>query len=168
MKMGEDSIASKSKYPDHSKANAMKKFHFGHKIAVVYTLFAIGMTAMLIMSMQFDHELVTENYYENELSFQGRKDAFDNMATATFKVNVALEQGAVSVKFEGLPANEQPEGTLSLYKPDKAAFDEQHELVLDADRRMRIEPKGKQGRYKLELRFEIDGTDYYVHKDILL
>ncbi len=144
------------------------KINFGHKIAIVYTLFAVGMVSILVMSMQYDHELVTENYYENELNYQGRKDAFDNMAGAPFKVRIDKQGSTLQVHFDGLAANDVPQGTLSLYKPDRAAFDEEHKLQLDEQRSMRLVPKGQQGRYKVQLRFALNGTDYYVQQDIIL
>lgn len=144
------------------------KFNFGYKIAIVYTLFALGMVGILVMSMQFDHELVTENYYENELNYQGRKDAFHNMETAPFKVFITQMDGEVLVSFDGLTANQQASGTLSFYKPDKADYDEEHPIQLNADGRMRVAPKAPQGRLKVALRFTVDKTDYYVHKEIIL
>ncbi|MCA1752004.1 MAG: FixH family protein [Cryomorphaceae bacterium] len=143
------------------------KINFGHKIAIVYTIFAVGMTSMLIMSMQYDHELVTEDYYENEVKYQGRKDAFHNMENAPFTAAVSHSDGKISINFSGLPANMAPTGTVSLYKPDKAALDEEHVLALDDKGTMNIVPRGIRGRYKVHVRFEAGGTDYFIKKEIV-
>lgn len=143
------------------------KINFGHKIAIIYTLFAVGMASMLVMSMQFDHDLVTENYYENELKYQGKKDAFGNMSQAPFQVIISKVGNEIDVHFEGLSAEHGPMGTLSLYKPDRADYDEEHTLALDKDGRMRITPRAAHGRYKVSLRFEVEGVDYFVQKEIM-
>lgn len=143
------------------------KINFGHKIAIIYTLFAVGMASMLVMSMQFDHELVTENYYENELKYQGKKDAFGNMGEAPFQVLISKAGNDIHVQFEGLSPGHPPVGNLSLYKPDRAEYDEEHTLSLDDEGRMRVTPRAAQGRYKVSLRFEVDGVDYYVQKEIV-
>lgn len=143
------------------------KINFGHKIAIVYTLFAVGMTSMLIMSMQFDHELVTEDYYEREMKYQGRKDAFHNMESAPFNADVSYADGKISLKFSELPENMTPSGTVSLYKPDQANLDEEHILALDENGTMSIVPKGLRGRYKVHVRFEAGGRDYFIKSEIL-
>lgn len=142
------------------------KLNFGHKIAIVYTIFAVSMVGILIMSMQYDHELVTENYYENELKYQGKKDAFDNLNNAPFKAEFVQSQDDIRLVFKDLPSDISPTGTLSLYKPDAARYDEHHEIALDGGAGMSIVPRGR-GRYKAEARFKAGGTDYYLTTDII-
>jgi hypothetical protein len=144
------------------------KLNFGHKIAIVYSIFAIGMVSMLVMSMQFDHELVTEDYYENELNYQGRIDAFHNMETAPFKVSITQNAGSIYVAFDGLSANQQAVGSLSLYKPDRSDQDEEYVLLLDENKKMEIFPKATRGRIKVQLRFKVDNKDYFVQRDLLI
>jgi hypothetical protein len=143
------------------------KIHFGHKIAIVYLAFMLFMLGLLYMSLQMDHELVTDQYYEKELAFQGRKDAWTNLQDAPFSVHISKEQGAFAIRFTHLPEGAQPTGEVSLYKPDNAGLDEQHPLVLDHGT-MTIVPRGAQGRYKVSVRFELDGRDYYTEQDLLL
>ncbi len=142
------------------------KLNFGHKIAIVYTVFAVSMLSILIMSMQYDHELVTDDYYENELNYQGKKDAFDNLSAAEFQAEIVRTDEDIRLVFKNLPSDVRPVGTLSLYKPDGADYDELHEIMLDSEAGMTIVPRGR-GRYKAEARFKAGGTDYYLKRDLL-
>lgn len=144
------------------------KFHWGHKVALVYTLFAGFMIFMLIMSRQGHHQLVTENYYENELKVQDRIEASKNLSTADFDVKVRTTGGKVTVAFSEVDATFNPSGTIALYKPDDEALDETHALTLDEAHTMVIQPKGEIGRYTVQLSFTQDGTDYYLEKEVLL
>lgn len=144
------------------------KLHWGHKIAIVYSLFAGFMIFMLVLSMQEKHELVTENYYENELAVQGRIDADKNMKAADFKVDISSKNREILLSFKGLPSGEIPTGKVNLYKPDDISLDESMEVKLDRDKNMMIKPVGDRGRYTVSIRFEVSGKDYYTEKQIVL
>ncbi len=144
------------------------KLHFGHKIAIVYVAFMIFMLSMLYFSMQMDHELVTDEYYTKELAFQGKKDAWHNMQAASFSVDIRTADKVVYIEFSGLSDIYAVVGEVTLYKPDNADLDELHELKLDASESMAIAPRGEHGRYKVGVRFSMDGEDYYTEKEIVL
>lgn len=144
------------------------KLNWGHKIAVVYISFMAFMITMLVVSLQYDNELVNEDYYAREMLLQGQIDASGNMAHAPFHVDFTPVNGQVEVQFFGLPGGAQPHGDVRLYKPDNASLDESHVIKLNSNDMMTITPRGQRGRYKLSVRFEMDGKDYYAEKQIVL
>lgn len=152
---------------DHYNIEKMK-FHWGHKIGLVYCLFAGFMIFMLIMSRQSDHQLVTENYYENELAVQGKIEANKNLNNADFEVEVRVDDRQIIVVFSNVDAAFNPAGSVTLYKPDNEAFDEVHELQLDEDNQMVLAPKGNMGRYAVLVSFEMNGIPYFKEKEVLL
>lgn len=144
------------------------KFHWGHKIALVYCSFAGFMIFMLVMSRQSDHQLVTENYYENELAVQGKIEANKNLNNADFDVDVRVDKQNIVVVFNNVDLAFNPVGKVTLYKPDNEAFDEVHELQLNQNHQMVLTPKGKIGRYSVLVAFEMNGIPYFKEKEILL
>jgi|SRR5690554_366959 len=144
------------------------KLHWGHKIGIVYTLFAGFMIFMVLVSRTEKHELVTENYYENELVIQDRIDAHNNLNAAAFNVNIIRSNQDILVSFDDLPPGDLPAGTVSLYKPDDIRLDQTMDMVLDGDNKMLIKPLGKHGKYKVSVKFKISGTEYYKEKNIVL
>ncbi len=144
------------------------KLNFGHKIAIVYVSFMLFMLGLLYFSLQMDHELVTDQYYVKELAFQGKKDAWHNLQAADFGVNLRTANKTVIIEFTDLPVGANPVGELVLYKPDKADLDETHALTLNGNNAMLITPRGDHGRYKVSVRFQLDGKDYYAEKELLL
>jgi nitrogen fixation protein FixH len=144
------------------------KLNFGHKIAIVYVSFMLFMLSLLYFSLQMDHELVTDQYYVKEMAFQGKKDAWHNLQDAGFKVNLRMADQMVIVEFVDLPEGAVPVGEVALYKPDKASLDETHTLNLSGNNSMHITPRGQYGRYKVSVRFQLDGKDYYAEKELLL
>ena len=144
------------------------KLHWGHKIGIVYTLFAGFMIFMVLKSRTEKHELVTENYYENELVIQDRLDANRNLNAAVFNVDISSSNQEILVSFDGLPSGDLPAGTVSLYKPDDSRLDQSLDMLLDGNNKMLIKPLGDHGRYTVSVRFKIAGTDYYKEKHIVL
>jgi hypothetical protein len=144
------------------------KLNWGHKIAIVYMLFMAFIIFMVVLSSSHDHQLVSENYYENEMAVQGTIDASKNMAGAPFNVLISETDGAILLAFADFKGREVSEGTVNLYKPDNRALDEEHPLVLNISDEMQIMPKGYRGRYKVSVSFVSEGVRYYKEQNIIL
>ena len=144
------------------------KLHWGHKIGIVYTLFAAFMIFMVLKSRTEKHELVTENYYANELIIQDRLNANDNLNAAAFNVEITRIDHEILVSFDNLPSGDVPAGTVSLYKPNDSSLDQTMDMLLDGDNKMLIKPLGDHGKYKVSLMFKISGKEYYKEKNIVL
>lgn len=144
------------------------KLNWGHKIAIVYTLFAGFMVFMVILSFQEDHELVTEDYYNQEKMVQTRINGNANLNASPFELDILSSEGSISLAFKGLGEAELAEGRVTLYKPDNSTLDESHPLILDEKAEMHILPKGTNGLYRVSVSFEIDGASYFKTQDISL
>lgn len=145
------------------------KLNWGHKIALVYGLFMAFMISMLFLSRRYDHELVTEDYYAEELAYQERIDAGKNLAESPFEVEVRQEEGTLSLYFERFPSIEEVKGEVILYKPDNENLDETLPLKFEeGSNRMDIDSKGKYGRYKVKVLFEYEGKSFYKEKELVL
>lgn len=144
------------------------KLNWGHKIAIVYTVFVGFMVFMLVLSLQEDHELVTQDYYEQELQVQKRIDASKNLGEAGLDVEITPSNGELFIRVKGIDKRQKATGKVNLYKPDDSSLDESFGLNLDEKGGMVIKPKGKMGRYTVSLDFEVDGVPFYREKEILL
>jgi len=145
------------------------KLNWGHKIALVYTLFMAFMIGMLFLSRKYDHELVTEDYYAEELAYQNRIDAGKNLAAASFDVKLEKTGDALRLYFNEFPATEGLTGEITLYKPDNEDLDQTIPLVMAEGKNwMDIDAKGKFGRYKVQVLFEFEGKKFYKEKELVL
>ncbi|MCZ4407399.1 FixH family protein [Cryomorphaceae bacterium 1068] len=143
--------------------------NWGHKIAIVYGLFVAFMIGMLIMSMNYDNDLVTEDYYAKELAYQDKIDAGQNLAQADFDVEVKMVDGKLKLLFDRLPAVHTVSGEVKFYKPDNEKMDETHPIIMEANsNEMEISSKGKQGRYKVQVTFELEGKSFYKEQELVL
>jgi len=147
----------------------MKNMNWGHKIALVYSLFAAFMIGMLVLSTTYDHELVTEDYYARELAYQEKIDAGQNLAQADFDVEVKMIDGKLKVLFDRLPQSKSVTGNVIFYKPDNEKMDETHPIQLEPNSsEMEISSAGKRGRYKVQVSFVLDGKSFYKEQELVL
>jgi len=145
------------------------KLNWGHKIAIVYSLFAAFMIGMLILSTTYDHELVTEDYYAKELAFQDKIDAGENLTNADFEVEVKKVDGVLKLIFDRLPEVNDFSGEVKFYKPNDEKMDESHPIILTgASSEMVLPSAGKSGRYKVQISFTVDNISYYKEQELML
>jgi hypothetical protein len=143
--------------------------NWGHKIAIVYGLFVAFMIGMLVMSMNYDNDLVTEDYYAKELAYQDKINAGQNLVQADFDVEVKMIDGKLKLLFVHLPANQSVSGEVTFYKPDNQKMDETHPIIMEANSsEMEISSKGKKGRYKVQVNFELEGKRFYKEQELML
>lgn len=143
--------------------------NWGHKIAIIYGLFMAFMIGMLFLSRGYDHELVTEDYYAQELAYQNKIDAGKNLASADFKVKVEMVEGKLRLLFEEMPSTSNLSGEVKLYKPDDERLDETLPLkIQEGTNWMDIDSSNRSGRYKLKLSFQHEGKSFYKEKDLVL
>jgi hypothetical protein len=143
--------------------------NWGHKIAIVYVLFMAFMIGMLFLSRNYDHELVTEDYYAKELAYQDKIDAGNNLAQSDMTVKVIVEGGDLKVQFIQVPEIEGITGEVILYKPDNERLDKSYPIRLAQDEmELRIPSKDRSGRYRVQVNFELNGKKYYKEKELVL
>lgn len=143
------------------------KFHWGHGIAVFFSIFVIFMLTLLYLSRQENIDLVTEDYYAEELKYGDRMEKIINSQKAGLELQTELLGDQLILS---LPEKVDPsalEGTVIFYRPSDAAMDLKHTLILDEANRMAVPLKDfHPGLYKVQLEFKINDTAYFIEKNL--
>jgi len=143
----------------------MKRINWGTGIFIFYTLFAISLFYQVYKSTQYDHNLVVENYYEDDLNYQSRYDQMQNSRSlkAGLAIQLNKEQQKISLEF---PTDMQGiSGSLLLYRPSDKNLDQHLPITLGPDNKMDIPFHGLlAGRWKVEVKWEQGGKAYYDKK----
>jgi hypothetical protein len=136
--------------------------HWGWRIAVGYSLFVIGMIALVIAANRQTNDLVTEDYYARELAYQEIIDAKANAAALEepFAFRVAKDYSYLELDFPAEAGS--PEGKIFFYRPSDASVDFHVELSPDAQGLQRIPLKGLlQGFWRVNMEWTGNGTPFY-------
>lgn len=136
--------------------------HWGWRIAVGYSLFVIGMIALVVAANRQTNDLVTEDYYARELAYQDIIDAKANAAAMEepFAFRVAEDYAWLELDFPAEAGS--PEGVLHFYRPSDASRDFKVEVAPDAEGIQRVPIAAlQQGFWRVNLEWTGNQTPYY-------
>ncbi|MEZ4685821.1 MAG: FixH family protein [Bacteroidia bacterium] len=144
------------------------KYELGKKIAIVYTLFAVGMVGMVIWSTKFDVNLVTENYYEKEVDHDAKMQAVANSSKLEIPLDIKYTpaEGKITLRFP--EAFSRVEGKVLLYCISDRKQDKEFDIeVSESLQELNVEGY-KPGRWTVKVDWHGDGMRYYDEKNVLL
>lgn len=136
--------------------------NWGHKIIIVFILFAAGILTLVTKSMRTRIDMVTPNYYAEELKYQqvidGRKEALSLSAP----VSINQSEKSVGILFpaemQGIPL----EGNVLFYRASDSRQDVSLPLQPDENGLVLVSKKRFQkGNYRVQLQWEAKGKSYY-------
>lgn len=134
------------------------KWHWGTKIFLVYGLFVVFMLGMVYMCTRQHYDLVTPDYYAQELKYQEVIDGHNNLQALGKKVEISRTANLVTVQ---LPmAVTVGNAEVKFYRPDNASFDFSI-TITEGDKVMVPAAKFKKGLYKVKSVWMNDGKRYY-------
>ncbi|MCC9042913.1 FixH family protein [Myroides sp. M-43] len=140
------------------------KFNFGTGIVIAMGLFMIFILQYVIrvqVDSKFDNELVTENYYQQEIEVDGKHDR----EVAALKLNEKLSiesnrNGDITIAF---PTNfdvKNITGKIFLYRPSNQKLDFDMPISLSSSNLLIPNNTLVDGRWDIAVEWSYEGTDY--------
>lgn len=145
------------------------KINWGTGIVIAFVLFIsfiMYFVVNMIVNDKYDHDLVTENYYQEELKHQEEIDKLKNAKVLEHNVSWEKTENGLEIKFpENLVANKIT-GKVFLYRPSNQKLDSETTISL-SDNIMLI-PKQKllDGRWNIIVDWQYNGVSYLYKQDI--
>ena len=144
------------------------KINWGTGIALFYLSFMAAMIFVVIRSKSYDHSLVMENYYEEDLKYQKRYDEISNaLKDSTFHYHYLPNEQKLEIKF----SNQKNiiKGKLLFYRPSNSKLDFELPLKLNADQTMEISTKNLAlGRWRVKCNWKTGAKEYFKEIDLSL
>ena len=143
------------------------KWSTGIIIAIVAFIgFIMSMVTVMLTDKKFDHDLVTEEYYQKELGYQTDINSIKN--AKQLKEKIKIEQGGDGLKivFPSNFNNEEIRGSVFLYRPSNKQLDTEISIkVLNSE--MIIPQKHLvEGRWDVSIVFKYQEKTY-LHEEQL-
>ena len=137
---------------------------WGKGILLTIIGFVAVIITMVVISVRMDGiELVTENYYEQEIKYQDQID----------KENLTLELGETVMRYDDdtqsvvLDLPRGSKGQLQLFRPSDSSLDQIFTFEAKADQATVIPVQNlKSGYWKFQLSWSVGGKEYYEEKKI--
>jgi len=145
------------------------KWHWGMGMALVYSVFALGTSGMVALSIYEPVNLVTPDYYEQAVGLDERRGAEARTAAlgAAFSIAPDEANGRVVINWPRDSAIEG--GTVTLYRPADSTKDRVDPILPDIDGRQIVPLAGlAPGRWTLHIEWRSRGQSYYAEREIVV
>jgi hypothetical protein len=144
------------------------KITWGHKIAGVYLLFVAGIVFLVFKANAERYDMVTKDYYGEELKYQQVIDQSTNANALSAAVVVEKANGALSIRFPEEMKDKKIEVDFYLYYPADDTKDFRKSFTINQPEFTQPLPNGFKGYYELKLSWTADGMKYYNERKIFL
>lgn len=139
------------------------KFNWGTGLVVGMLLF-IGFIMYFVVTMMtddsYDHDLVVEEYYKQELVLNERLAARQNVATLSSPIKSQRAEQGWMLKFPKELNNDNTKGTVFLYRPSDKQLDSDFPLVLSESNLLIPETRLLGGPWNITVQWEHGGKSY--------
>ncbi len=142
------------------------KLSWGYKIMFVYILFVAGMGFLVFKASSQNFDLVTKDYYEQELKYQDIIDQSANAAKLSAPLVVERSSGQLTINFPAEMKGKQKSIDFYLYYPADAKRDFRKLADVRENEFTQPLPETMSGNYELKLLWEVDGIKYYFEKKL--
>jgi hypothetical protein len=140
---------------------------WGRWIVLSFVLFAVFIGTLVSICVRQDLNLVSGNYYQEELAYQQQIERMENANKLEQQPSMMIVGQELEVKFNGF--NNLEEGQVDLFRPSDTRFDRKFVLrnapgesqLFDVS----MMPKGM---YHAKMKWSMNGKEYFVEQYITL
>lgn len=143
--------------------------NWGYKILSVYIIFIAGILFLVFKSSTQNQDLVTKDYYEQELKYQERIDETERANALSSEVKYVLNNESVTIIFPKEMADKKIKAHILLY----CIADKSKDIISDqdTDKGMLTVPftaKNKGLLHELKINWQAAGSSYYYEEKIMI
>jgi hypothetical protein len=144
------------------------KFNWGWGITALYTGFVILIVTLVIGSSRQRCDLVSNDYYGEEIAFQKVIDGGKNQAALSAPITIQANAKTVTIVFPDEFKNKTLSGNILFYSAVSSDWDHNYkiksnDLIVNIDRKLLHTTK-----YTIKISCTVDGKSYYQENDISL
>ena len=142
---------------------------WGYKIMFVYIAFVAGIGFLIFKASNQEFDLVTKDYYEQELKYQQVIDQSANASRLSMPLYIEKKEAELKISFPDEMKNKKKLVDFYLYYAADAKRDFRRSFELNENELAQALPVGMKGMYELKLTWETEGVKYYhEQKNIFL
>ena len=146
------------------------KVNWGTGIVIAFIAF-IGFIMYFIIKMntndEYDHDLVTEDYYKEELQYQEDIDKQKNAKALIENLNWEKTEEGLIIRFPESLEKEKVTGTVFLYRPSDKHFDFETPISLSDHKLLIPDNRLLDGRWNIKVDWQYSGKSYLYKKEII-
>ena len=140
-------------------------------IIAAFAVFISGTVGLIVMAATHKAELVSDNYYEQELKYQGRIDSLGRAGQPGFQASATYDPAGkrILVSLPAAHAGRKLAGRIQLYRPSAAGLDRQFELEPDSNGLQSLDAGDLlDGLWKIRVSWNAGGQEYFFEQKIVI
>lgn len=142
------------------------KMSWGIKIILSFAIFATGILIMVIISMSKNVDLVSDNYYEQEIKYQDQIDVLRNSADLDKNISLNYSDNLILLKAEH---PKKLQGEIHFYRTSNAAKDFVVPFDTDLNGEQKVSASNlEKGLWKVKLNLNDGKEKFFVEKSIFI
>ena len=146
------------------------KWNWGTGIVLAFVgfiSFILYFIVNVMVNKTYDYDLVTEDYYKEELLYQGAINKLKNAEELVENIRYEHKTEGLVIYFPENLKTENITGQVLLYRPSNKGLDFKVPLVLSGHRLMIPDAKFVAGRWDLTVDWNYDGTEYLFKQSLI-
>ncbi|MDR3716393.1 MAG: FixH family protein [Puia sp.] len=145
------------------------RMNWGNRLLLVFVVFGSMISYMVWRCMETPVDLVTKDYYKDELVYQDVIDGARKAAALSGSVILRQETNTISVQLPPEMRNTQVSGHILFYCPSDVARDRNLPLTPDAGGRQEIDThRFLPGHYRVKIGWESRGIRYFSEQPFVI
>jgi len=144
---------------------------WGWKIFILYTGFVIMTLMVVFYTMTQKVELVTDDYYKEEIAYQKQIDRIKNARQLRDPLQVKYIPGKAIITFTFPKEHTKAglDGKISFYRPSDTSKDRKVKIELDDNGIQMLNVRELlTGYWRVKVLWSSGGTEYFVSKEIVI
>jgi FixH len=144
--------------------------NWGHKITIVLILFGVLMTTLVYKSLKTDFQLVSKDYYKDELKYQQVIDGSSNADALSTQLSFVQDANEIKVQFPAEMNTQKIEGEYWFYCAYNDMYDRRIPVVVNGGSSIQLISKKElaAATYTVKTSWKADGVTYYNQQSITL
>jgi hypothetical protein len=134
-------------------------------IIAVFVLLFIGITAVIIIAFTHRETLVSENYYEQEITYQSQIDDTARAQKSGAAISSNATGGKLVISLPVAQLAQKLSGTIELYRPSDPTLDQTIRLAPRADGTQSLDSaKLAAGLWRVRVKWNAGGQNYFLEQ----
>ena len=140
-------------------------------IVLALLLFFVGTIGLILFAGSQQSELVSDDYYEQELKYQNRIESLNLASRLAVPGSVDYYAAGHRVTVSIPPAHleENVSGRIQLYRPSTAGLDREYPLEPGANGQQTLDLAGlPRGLWRIRVSWKVGGQDYFLDRKLVI
>jgi hypothetical protein len=140
-------------------------------IIAFFTVAVCGAVSFTIFSTRQHVDLVTADYYEQEVRYQDHLDRVNRAASLQAPAQIGYDTATklITVTLPAEHLNQPLKGWIQLYRPSSATLDQKLNLQVDAAGHQNISAANlSDGLWHVRVSWTMNGADYYYDQKLII